>query len=465
MTKRLTLMHVPSDQMGYGRLGVRLARQLEARGVELYTNLGEPPKPDSIVEPPPGPRPETPTNAVCWVSGPSHANGWWAGQHPFLFTMWEATRLPEAYRERLDQFEKVIVPSLHNVELFGRYHPHVEFCPLGVDPDVWKPTPRREVGAQFRFLIGGSGARKGTDLAFEAFRRIWGSEFRDGVWIGKGPEPRLVMKNPRSEDFHAPWVEMISGKLPAADEVALYESAHVYLQPSRGEGFGLQPLQAIAQGLPTVLTDAHGHASFAQYGIGLSCTYSKAEYFIYGDAGDWFEPDLDELCEAMFDTYTNYETHRARAATNAQTVVQEFSWDRTAQRFEEILGDALTDDYAGPFTSYTDTSTWVTPKTRHYKVMVNQGNWADMVDGKHYWKPGRVYWETADVKRILFERGLLDPSCVDDGSTVDNGLTEDQVKRIPDHSGRHSYCPTCSQQLNTQPTLADDLYDEMVAHG
>jgi len=308
-------------------------------------------------------------------------------------------------------------------------------------------------------------------LAFKAFRAVFGSQFRGGVWTGTGPEPRLVMKNPRSEDFHAPWVEMISGKISAEDEVALYESAHVYLQPSRGEGFGLQPLQAIAQGIPTVLTDGHGHASFAQYGIGLSWKHSPAEYFIYGDAGDWFEPDLDELCEAMYDTYTNYEPHRAKAAENAEIVVRDFSWDRCAERFEEILGDALTTDYSGAFAGYSDASKWVEPKTRLYKVIVNQRHWSDMVSGKHFWEPGREYWETSDIKRILFERGLLDPACLtdylvgDECGTMDNGLTEDQVARIPDPSGRHSYCPTCSQQLNTKPTLADDLYDEMVAHG
>ena len=45
--------------------------------------------------------------------------------------------------------------------------------------------------------------------------------------------------------------------LPTSDqEVDLFAEAHCYLAPSKGEGWGLCPHQAIAQGCPTVLTDA-----------------------------------------------------------------------------------------------------------------------------------------------------------------------------------------------------------------
>ena len=64
-----------------------------------------------------------------------------------------------------------------------------------------------------------------------------------------------------------------------SEELDLYRSCHAYLQPSRGEGFGLQPLQALALGRPTILTNAHGHASFAHLGIPLDSTMQKAAYF------------------------------------------------------------------------------------------------------------------------------------------------------------------------------------------
>ena len=58
-------------------------------------------------------------------------------------------------------------------------------------------------------------------------------------------------------------IHLMTGKLTSEEEVALYSMCHVYVQPSRGEGFGLRPLQAIAQGCPTIATNAHGHAAFS----------------------------------------------------------------------------------------------------------------------------------------------------------------------------------------------------------
>src|SRR5205807_7448785 len=113
------------------------------------------------------------------------------------------------------------------------------------------------------------------------FRALWG---KDGSWPSDMPIPRLVMKNPKAENFYGDRVLMVTGRMSNQAEIDLYQNAHCYLQPSRGEGFGLQPLQALACGIPTILTDAHGHKDFAHLGLGLSSKMAKADYFIYGDA-------------------------------------------------------------------------------------------------------------------------------------------------------------------------------------
>lgn len=469
MSGDLTLCYVGNPSMGYGRLGVELARGLADVGITVWNDNATPTIRASArrrhehsgrTAPPDGQR----TGAVCWVSVPSHAEGWWAGQHPMVFTMWEASFLPEAFRETLHEFDRIIVPSLHNVELFSRYHADVQYVPLGVDPEAWHYTPRPEVREQFRFLIGGSGARKGTDLAYDAFKAVFGKQFRDGQWIGRGPEPRLVMKNPKSEPFPAPWVEMVGGRLTADEEIALYETAHVYLQPSRGEGFGLQPLQAIAQGLPTILTNAHGHASFAPLGIPIGYSMQPSNYFIYGEAGDWWEPDFDELCEAMFATYTDYEPYRIQAGFAAREVAENWTWAHTTDRFIDAVGYDLINQ---PMFQSGD---WVEIERALYHVRVKK-TWAADIAGQSYrWDPGIDYYEPADIKRILFEGGLLDPACVadyhidaDTGAIDAGGLLPSQIDRSKNPTGAHAYCPTCHTQLNTGIQRADVIEAELAA--
>lgn len=450
----LTLLYVHGDSLGYGRYGTRLAESLEDIGVDVYDHQAAPNLPQSagdkaVAE---GRRAKD-TNVVAWVSVPSHANAWMDGQTAVISTMWEATVLPESFRDTLHNFDTVIVPSRHNVELFGKYHHNVKYVPLGIDPRVWHFQQRKEPGMFFNFLIGGSGKRKGTDLAHKAFMDVFGG------YRGDGPIPRLVMKNPKNEGFTGEQVEVVSGRISSRAEVDLYSDAHVYLQPSRGEGFGLQPLQAIAQGCPTILTGAHGHESFADLGMPISSSLVPAEYFIYGDAGEWWEPDYDELCQLMEFAYNNYPAVQKRAEFNAKVAAREFTWKQTARKFVDAIGeDKLTTPYEGP-------RVWIIPEIKRYLVRVVKPWSAEVAGVQYQFQPGQDYYEFADVKRIMFEAGLLDPSCLgqylEEEGHLDSGLTPEQVERIPNYTASHAFCHACGQKLGSEPTHADLIFDEL----
>ncbi len=446
----ISLMHVHGEsatQIGYGRLGVKLAAALEAAGVDVFNGIdapaGSPGESEHVRENDRRGR----TNVACWVSTPSHARGWLDGQYSGMFTMFETTRLPEGFRENLHNFDVVIVPSKQNVELFSSYHPNVKQVPLAVDTAEWVFTERPPIDREFRFLCGGSGPRKGTDLAVRAFKTVF------KTWPEDGPVPKLVLKNPRSEDFYGDRIEMVGGKLSDADERAVYASCHVYVQPSRGEGWGLQPLQAMAQGMPTILTDAHGQAEFAHLGYGLGSTLTKSGYFIYGDAGDWWEPDFDELCESMRYCYDNWDQAQAKGKQAAVEVANRFTWEATAEAFIDAIGpDRLATPYAG-------SGAWVDVEQKVYPVRVLRPWKADLAGELHVFEPGRDYMETADVQRILFEADILDPACLS-GPSEDWGLLPEQAAKIGAYSAKHSFCGGCGQKLNSGVTRADELMAE-----
>ena len=462
---RMNLLYVHSPHLGYGRMGVKLAAALERGGVEVCDDMpsGNGGAQKFI--------PHTDgKSGICghaaWLSTPGHCRGWWKGQSRSILTMWESTILPEPFRESLDAFDVVVCPSEQNQELFGGYHKNVHFVPLGIDPTEWYPVerPRRE-DSQFTFLISGGGYRKGGDLAIDAFRKVFGPPAEGG--------PRLFFHSARMNDIpNDPRIHLITGRLTTEEERVLYGMAHAYVQPSRGEGFGLRPLQAIAQGCPTIATNAHGHASFGDlitYPLGWKYNETPPRSFHHGPAGMWWEPDFDQLCEAMWDVYNNYDEAVERARPNALRAGREFSWDETARKYLDAIGR---ENLEQPDILPTQ---WVEPPARRYLVRVNERKFFE-VGGVQYWlEPGRDYWEPADVKRVLFESGSLEPSCLshlqrlmdwtaeqatamrpEDLGVIDTGLTPEQVERIPDYTGSRAYCPTCSQKLNTnRPTLEE----------
>lgn len=438
MSPELNLFHLRTNKLGYGRFGINLAGSLRDLGVDVYQKM---PMPAEALMPheDPGDVPSKRCHVVCWASVPGHARGWWADQHTTIFTMWESGSLPEPFRETIHNFDQVIVPSHQNAELFSRYHPDVTMVPLGIDPKVWYPTERPKVGREFRFLIGGSGPRKGTDLAYKAFRAAF------ATWPEDGPVPTLIMKNPKAESFYGPNVEMITGHISDEAEVDLYASAHCYLQPSRGEGYGLQPLQALAQGCPTILTAAHGHDSFAHLGIGIPATRSEAAYFLYGDAGEWWEPDFDVLVDQMRWVYNHYDQAVERSALSALVVADTFTWADTARGFVDAVGPEQ-------FVTAAGHGAWFTPDRKVYRTRVLRKWKCDIAGTTYLFEPGVDYLEVAEVKRILMETGVLDPDCMDGDNT---GLADTQLADRDHYSASHSYCPTCAQKLNSRPTRAD----------
>jgi len=170
------------------------------------------------------------------------------------------------------------------------------------------------------------------------------------------------------------------------------------------------------------------------------------------------------LCEAMEDVYLNYEVALGAARSNAQQVAQQFTWDETARKYLDAIGrDQLELPDVEPIE-------WVEPTQRRYLVRVNSTRFFEVGGLQYLLEPRKDYWEPADVKRVLFDGGHLDLSCLpqnllineggDGGnpalSELEAGLTPEQIAQIPEYTGSHAFCPTCTQRLNTNmPTLEE----------
>ena len=431
----LNLLYLHSTSMGYGRMGVNLARELERMGVTVYDRLEGAHEADNasfatyVGDHLAGPKPGR--SKVCvWVTVPPHARGWFADQIPCIYTMYETNSLPEGFVEAMHNFDTIIVPSPQNLEMFSQHHPNVHYVPLGIDPYRWRVRERIQPGAQFNFLLCGSGQRKGEDLAYQAFAKVFHNWPAD-----RFPIPHLILKGRGRAHYYGARIDNVTGTLSDEDEVALYRTAHCYLGPTRGEGFGLQPLQAIAQGCPTILTAAHGQESYASLGIPLDSKLVPAGYFIYGESGEWWEPDFDQLCEAMWDVYTNWSEHEHRAALNGEVAGGEFTWDRSALGLLNAIGR----DRLGP---YTGSGEWFTPPAKLYQIVTNRDFAHEVANRFLTYRAGKIYYDTADVKRILFEASILDPVCLDDG-----GLAPEQIPNLERYRADHENCLFCGQSL------------------
>jgi len=97
------------------------------------------------------------------------------------------------------------------------------------------------------------------------------------------------------------------------DKPALYRGAVAFLFPSRYEGFGLPPLEAMACGTPVVGSDA---ASIPE---------------VVGDAGVLVDPDDAEGMAGAVIQLAEDPTFHAELRRRALAQAARFSWERTAR--------------------------------------------------------------------------------------------------------------------------------------
>ena len=435
---RINTVASTNQETGYGRMGRNLLTALGDLGVGMdeCSSPGDEHKPVHA-------------NAL-WMGAPSHVSGWWKGQRAHCLTMWEATGVPPGFRENIHEFETIICPSEQNRELFSHWHPNVRKVPLGINPALWYFQERKPVDNEFRFLTAGQGQRKGIDVVIRAFNAVFG-DFQPSP---DHPRPRLVVKNryhSRGElQIRGEGITEISGTVSPQEEFDIYADAHCFVGMARGEGWGMMPFQAMAQGCPTILHDAHGYAEFAHLAaLTVNGGLSKAEPFIFGDADQWWEPDFGECCEAMWDMYVNYDHYLGQARYAAQVIADEYTWADSARKLIEAMGGRealeLPDIVARE---------WYKPTIQQF-YMVTDRDWGCEVNGTvHKFVKGEDFWVLGDIKRMAFECGVLDPSCLKD--IHESGLTPEQLSEVDRYRSEHQRCYACGQRYNSDLTLDFD---------
>lgn len=247
---------------------------------------------------------------------PFSVKAWFEGQHRVLFTMWETDQLPSSFLRYLSLFDQVLVPCQQNVALFSKHHGDVRHVPLGVDTQVWSPRPHQP-GPAFRFTAGGSlWRRKGLDVVVRAFNELGLSDAE--LHIKAAPHARDVPLEPLGDRvfLHRQWMSL-------EDQINWFNNGDCFVAASRGEGFGLIPLQNIALGVPVIMSDTTGQKQFAHLATRVvPCGKTRAE-----SVGHWDEPNLVQLKKAMMDVYRHRDRIRAETQTNAHRA-NEFSWDK-----------------------------------------------------------------------------------------------------------------------------------------
>ncbi len=258
-------------------------------------------------------------------------------------TQWETDTPPEFWASLLNRGGIVWTPSrfcADGLERIGVEVP-IHVSGYGVDGDVFRYRRRRDDG-QFVFMAMGRifGGRKGTLKVIEAFLRLKGEKKLGDdahliVKMSKVPWKHITHENVRRDD-----ITLINEKVPTEHLVGLMQSCDVFVYPTLGEGFGLEPLEAMATGACVLVTDWGGPQEYIQ----TECCFpipvkGVAPYPLepWEDRGCMADVDYEAMKATMLWCYENRDETRALGARSAEYVRERWSWDQAAERAADLL--------------------------------------------------------------------------------------------------------------------------------
>ena len=257
----------------------------------------------------------------------------------YVMTMWEYSTLPDIFIKQISFTDvTLIVPSRHNYRVFKQYFPYkkIFYVPLGYDKRF--AYKKRKVNGNFRFLFSGAPAvRKGWFVLAKAFEEAFTLCDQVELYIKSSPNP-----NGHEDLFNIGGYKNIIFDMRALsieELINLYYSAHVFVFPSFGEGFGLTPLEAIASGLVTLSSDATGMGDFISSKTAIKLyTRKKLLDFEGGWRCQCDVVDLKDLIRSLKYVYNSYESVYNRLFPYAAKYVDEtFSWDKTADGIIDVI--------------------------------------------------------------------------------------------------------------------------------
>lgn len=206
--------------------------------------------------------------------------------------------------------------------------------PNGINPDEYNVMPPREVFRE-RFNIGTNKKvvlflgrlhpKKGLNILVESFAQVY--RVTPNVILGiVGPDEGgyVNMIKSQVERLGITNAVIFAGELKGQDKLAAYAAADVFVLPSHSENFGIVVAEAMASGLPVV--------------VSRNTPWQDVER---QNAGLWVNLKVEEISQAILTILNNQRTALKMGQNGRMLVRDKYSWYKITKQMLKVYENIL----------------------------------------------------------------------------------------------------------------------------
>lgn len=269
---------------------------------------------------------------------PDRSNGRWEGnfwqryglserdkkQIRIAYSMFESSKIPESWVDILNAFfDAVAVPDTYLAHVYERCGVRIPIfvVPLGRDLRRYLSSSlKSSKGSPFVFAsFNLCDRRKNTLKLVQAFAKV----FKNNPNVELRLYWRTCLDNGYREKIFSEIanqgltnVHVSEGSVDGDRQLSRYQKIDCLVNVACGEGFSIQPREAMALGIPVIVADNTAQATICASGLVRSVPSNieiPAMYPWPGDFGFQYDCRTKDISEALTDVYEHYDTYLNKA--------------------------------------------------------------------------------------------------------------------------------------------------------
>jgi len=262
------------------------------------------------------------------------------------YSMLESTQIPKEWVEILNNiFDAVIVPDGYLVDIYKQSGVKIPvfMIPVMINLDQFYKYKSTEEKTIKPFVFGCSAVnyeRKNLSLLIKAFSEAYRNNFDYKLKIHTKIPLYIDDLKKNIYESNANNIELIEKNLNEEEYAQFLSSLNCYVLLSKGEGFSITPREALACGVPCIISNNTAHKTICDTGYVypiLSTTEESAYYPAFKKfCGKHFNCNINDVINGFKNVYDNYKLYLDKV-DNAKKWLEQYEGKNLKNKYMNLV--------------------------------------------------------------------------------------------------------------------------------